>query len=152
MVAAQTTLGKAASWPMAGLLLLSIVSSFATATNAASNELHSREIPSYGPRQGERPPSTLQDCLAQSGAGVLQPSSNGYASTTSQNTNYAYKPSVIVQPTNAEQVSKVVRCVAKEGGKVKLSSFGGGHGYASCAYFHSPATLEPHYDTNASHT
>ena len=77
---------------------------------------------------------SLQDCLQKAQATVFYPQSEGYGSTAkSQNTNYNYQPAAILQPNSTEETAAIVKCVVAEQGTTKLSSFGGGHGYASYA-------------------
>ncbi|CAK3922906.1 FAD FMN-containing dehydrogenase [Lecanosticta acicola] len=97
----------------------------------------------------------LKDCLAKAGARAIYPDSDADAGADgsagsagdgggngspaagfprSQNTNYHYTPAVVVQPTSAQEVAAVVQAVAQcAGAGFRLSSFGGGHGYASYA-------------------
>jgi hypothetical protein len=78
--------------------------------------------------------SALSSCLSQSGAILSYSSSSSYAQLAkAENTNYNYRPDVIVQPSNAQQVSAIVKCVAKDQGKTKITPRSGGHSYtASC--------------------
>ncbi|EME41107.1 hypothetical protein DOTSEDRAFT_136186 [Dothistroma septosporum NZE10] len=77
---------------------------------------------------------SLQDCLQNAQATVFYPQSTGYNDTAkSQNTNYDYQPAAILQPNSTEETAAIVKCVVAENGATKLSSFGGGHGYASYA-------------------
>ncbi|PWN90907.1 FAD-binding domain-containing protein [Acaromyces ingoldii] len=79
--------------------------------------------------------SSLKTCLSNSGASLAYASSgDAYTNEAkAENTNYAYKPAVIAQPSSVKQVAAVVKCVAAEGGKTKISPRGGGHGYAAYA-------------------
>lgn len=77
--------------------------------------------------------SSLQTCLSNSGASLAYPNSGDVYTNEAkaENTNYAYKPAVIAQPTSVKQVAAVVKCVAADSGKTKISPRGGGHGYAA---------------------
>lgn len=99
--------GHRASTLTTAFALLSL-SSFSTATSYYGNNLRA--------------------CLGYTNALGDYPAEGGEITTETQNTNYNYTPAIIMQPTSAEQVSELVKCVAAQNGTVKASTFGGGHG------------------------
>ncbi|KAK4494512.1 hypothetical protein PRZ48_014810 [Zasmidium cellare] len=77
-------------------------------------------------------PQSLNECLSQTSAEIIYPSSPEYNTTAqSQNTNYHYRPAAIALPKSTSQVAAVVNCASH--GDVEISTYGGGHGYASYA-------------------
>lgn len=79
--------------------------------------------------------ASLRGCLAQSGVDLSYPYSPDYGTLdTLQNAAIdAKKPGVFTLPTSEDEVKKVVKCVADEGGDKQLSTRSGGHGYAGYA-------------------
>ncbi|KAF2165872.1 Glucooligosaccharide oxidase [Zasmidium cellare ATCC 36951] len=78
-------------------------------------------------------PQSLVDCLAKTSADIVHPSSSDYNTTAqSQNTNYHYRPAAIALPKSTNEVAAVIKCASAQPG-VKVSTYGGGHGYASYA-------------------
>ena len=80
-------------------------------------------------------PSSLQSCLKTTDVETLYPGNPKYDERRKpQNRNYDPHPEVIVLPSSSKQVARVVRCVAAEKGKVKITARGGGHSYAAYSY------------------
>lgn len=52
----------------------------------------------------------------------------------SQNANYNYQPNFVVQPANSGQVGSVVKCVAADQGKTKITTVSGGHSYSASSF------------------
>ncbi|KAF7194864.1 Carbohydrate oxidase [Pseudocercospora fuligena] len=75
-------------------------------------------------------PQAVQTCLEKTGIALISPSSADYNTTAkSQNTIYNYQPSAILAPKSASETASIVSCLTS--GEIKVSPFGGGHGYAS---------------------
>lgn len=75
----------------------------------------------------------LHECLSQTSTNTVYPSSPDYNETAqSQNTNYHYNPAAIVLPKSTQKVAAAIKCVAAQQ-NTKISTFGGGHGYAAYA-------------------
>lgn len=84
--------------------------------------------------QARQLPQPLHECLSRTTAEIVYPSSPDYNTTAqSQNTNYHYHPAAIALPRTTKDVAAVVKCVSAQDGKTKISTYGGGHGYASYA-------------------
>ncbi|CAO1630178.1 unnamed protein product [Parajaminaea phylloscopi] len=74
---------------------------------------------------------SLRSCLSSAGIQAAYPTGT-YYSTLDKQQNSALpqrKPGVFVVPANEDQVATAVKCVAKEGGKQKISPRSGGHSY-----------------------
>ncbi|KXT03356.1 hypothetical protein AC578_3975 [Pseudocercospora eumusae] len=77
-------------------------------------------------------PQAIQTCLEKTGLTLITPSSTDYNTTAkSQNTIYNYQPSAILSPTSTSETASIISCLTS--GEIKVSPFGGGHGYASYA-------------------
>ncbi|EAU37555.1 predicted protein [Aspergillus terreus NIH2624] len=80
-------------------------------------------------------PDSLQSCLNATGSSVSYPGSAAYdALNKPQNANYSPQPGAITTPASSEEVSAIVKCVAAEEGRIKLSPRGGGHSYAAYSF------------------
>ncbi|GES60352.1 hypothetical protein ATEIFO6365_0002086300 [Aspergillus terreus] len=80
-------------------------------------------------------PDSLQSCLNATGSSVSYPGSAAYdALNRPQNANYSPQPGAITTPASSEEVSAIVKCVAAEEGRIKLSPRGGGHSYAAYSF------------------
>lgn len=76
--------------------------------------------------------SSLETCLSKTGATLTYSGTNAYSTLAkAENTNYHYNPDVIARPNNVQQVSSIVKCVAANNGKTKITTRSGGHGYAA---------------------
>ncbi|CDR99533.1 hypothetical protein, partial [Sporisorium scitamineum] len=74
--------------------------------------------------------STLQTCLSQSGGYERSyPTSSTYPTLSSYNPIFTYKPLVIAVPSTVDEISSIIKCVAAENGKQKLTPRSGGHSY-----------------------
>lgn len=83
------------------------------------------------PQASEAVPSSLRTCLGKTGVQVAYPSDSDYSALDIQQ-NAALpkrKPGLFAVPREEGQVAAVIECVAKEGGKQKISSRSGGHSY-----------------------
>ncbi|KXT11234.1 hypothetical protein AC579_5555 [Pseudocercospora musae] len=94
-------------------------------------------------------PQAIQTCLDKTGISnrdvvytrltdkvlgitLISPSSSDYNTTAkSQNTIYNYQPSAILAPKSTAETASIISCLTS--GEIKVSPFGGGHGYASYA-------------------
>lgn len=88
-------------------------------------------------------PSSLQTCLKNTKAELSYPSDSSYGDYSApENSALKASPAVIVLPKHASVAAKVVKCVADEGGKVKLSPRGGGHSYEAYSTPNGAVTLD----------
>lgn len=89
-------------------------------------------------RQRQLQRSSLDDCLAHTGATLIY-RSNTSSAYEGLSTPFAlgkgdYRPAVLVLPSSAQQVAGTVKCVGAEKGKAKLTVVSGGHNYGMYIY------------------
>lgn len=84
--------------------------------------------------------AALRSCLDQARSDgrtfdVVYPNEGDYDQlSTSYNPAKHYKPALVASPANVEDVQAIVRCVADQDGRQKLTPKGGGHSYEAYSY------------------